>query len=255
MDSNALEIFQDCHQRGGKGLKLYNGHSYYYEIFGLPLDTLRMMPIYAYAERNHLPVLYHINLKKYGAELENILRKHPDLVVDIPHYMVSSIEIDKVKQILDKYPNLYTDISFGSPQFFAAGFRRISRNPEKYIDFFEEYPDRILFGTDMVLTETAKKDQEFMEKTLQCYKDILEKRHFTCEPVNRYYKEQADRQREAYENCEPKSGSFCQSKKEKMESYNRWYEETKVLNGLNLNSGILKKIYSENPERWLGANR
>lgn len=255
LNSNALEIFQDCHKRGGKGLKLYNGHSYYYEIFGLPLDTPSMMPVYAYAERNNLPVLYHINLKKYKNELENILQQHPDLVINVPHYMVSSIESDKVKQMLDKYTNLYTDISFGSPEFFAAGFRRISRNPQKYIDFFEEYPDRILFGTDMVLTDIEKKDQEFMEKTLQCYKDILEKRHFVCEPVYQYYKAQADRYKEIYEICKPKNGAYCKEKKEKMESYTSWYEETRILNGLHLNSDILKKIYQENPERWLRANQ
>ncbi len=254
MDSNALQLFQNCHERGGKGLKLYNGHSYYYDIFSLPLDTARMKPVYAYAERNHLPVLYHINIKKFGSELENILKEFPDLVVNVPHYMVSSIEIDEVKRLFDTYPNLYTDISFGSPQFFAAGFRRISRSIDKYREFFDEYPDRILFGTDMVITETDKKDEAFMEATIQCYRDLLEKKRFTCEPVNDYYKGIAETNQQIYKDCKPKAGDFCKTKLEKMKSYNRWYEETKVLNGLNLNSDILKKVYSENPERWLRAN-
>lgn len=253
-DSNALQILKDCHEKGGKGLKLYNGHSFFYESFNTKLDSVRMKPIYAYAERNKLPVLYHVNITNYGDELVNVLKEFPDLVVSIPHYMVSSIKIEKVMDLLDKFPNLYTDISFGHTPYFAAGFRRISLKPQKYINFFKAYPDRILFGTDMVLTELEKKDQLYMATVLECYKDLLEKKMFTCSFVNDYYKDGAEKNQEAYTNCEPKTGDFCKSKQEKMDSYTRWYNETKVLNGLNLSSDILKKVYSENAERWLGMN-
>ncbi len=255
VDSNALEIFKDCHERGGRGLKLYNGHSYYYEIFSTTLDSQLMKPIYAYAERNNLPVLYHVNITKYEKELENILEAFPNLTVSIPHFMVSSINLDKVKNLLDKYPNLYTDISFGNDPFFAAGFRRISKNPQKYIDFMTEYSDRILFGADMVITDIKRKDQEYMETTLKCYSNILEKKKFSCKPVNDFYKKEAEIKREMYEECEPKGGDSCNTKEQKMNSYTRWYKETKILNGLNLSPDILKKIYKENPERWLGANQ
>ncbi len=255
VDADALEIFKDCHERGGKGLKLYNGHSFYYEHFDTPLDSPRMKPIYAYAERNNLPVLHHVNINNYGDELENVLKEFPDLVMSIPHFMVSSRDLDKVRHILDTYPNTYTDISFGSTPYFAAGFRRISLDSDKYIEFFEKYHDRILFGTDMVLTEMEKKDQEYMETTLQCYKDILEKKSFKCAPVNDYYKGEAEKNNEAYENCKPKTGKFCKSKGEKLRSYTRWAMETNTINGLNLSSDILKKIYVENPERFLRANQ
>lgn len=250
-DSNALEILKDCHERGGKGLKLYNGHSFFYDSFNTKLDSTRMKPIYAYAERNKLPVLYHVNITNYGDELENVLKEFPDLVVSVPHFMVSSIKIEKVMDMLDKYPNLYTDISFGHTPYFAAGFRRISNDPQKYINFFKTYPDRVLFGTDMVLTEIEKKDQQYMETVLECYMDILEKDIFTCKPVNDYYKEEAEKNQEAYTNCEPKTGDFCDSKKEKMDSFTKWYNETKVLHGLNLSSDILKRVYQENAERFL----
>ncbi|MFH0838077.1 MAG: amidohydrolase family protein, partial [Patescibacteria group bacterium] len=144
LDSDALEYLQSCFKRGGKGLKLYNGHSYYYAIFGIPLDSPRMEPIYAFAERNKIPVLYHINITNYGKELERVLDAHPDMVVSVPHFMVSSIELDKVAALLDKYPNLYTDVSFGSPEFMAAGFRRISKDPGKYRNFINRFKDRIL---------------------------------------------------------------------------------------------------------------
>lgn len=254
LDDKAQEKFRDCHERGGKGLKLYNGHSLYYGIFGIPLDSEIMDPVYAYAEQERLPVLYHVNIANYGAELENILKKYPDLVVSIPHFMVSSIELQRVEHILDNYPNTYTDISFGYEPYFASGFRRMSKNIKKYKDFFEKYPDRILYGADMVLTEIEKKDQKYMEITLQCYKDILEKKAFRCEPVKDHYKNESEKNLKIYEDCNPKSGDFCKSKKEKMESFTRWYNEVKKLNGLNLNSGILKMIYEDNPKRFLNGN-
>jgi predicted TIM-barrel fold metal-dependent hydrolase len=255
IDTDALEYLKDCINRGGKGIKLYNGHSYYYDIFQIPLDSPGMMPIYAYAEENSIPVLYHVNIANYGDELENVLKKYPDLIVSVPHFMVSSTNLEKVARLFDLYPNLYTDVSFGSPQFFASGFIRISDNTKKYIEFINKYSDRILFGTDMVITETEYKDETFMEDTLMCYRNMLEKKNFTCAPVNDYYKGESEKNTEMYENCEPKDGAYCATKKEKMESFTRWYEETKKLNGLHLDSGLLQKIYKENALRFLSANK
>lgn len=255
MDTDALEYLKDCIKLGGKGLKLYNGHSYYYDIFNMPLNSASMMPIYAFAEENSLPVLYHVNIANYGNELENVLKKYPDLVVSVPHFMVSSTNLDKVGRLFDLYPNLYTDVSFGSPQFFAAGFRRISDNADKYIDFMNKYQDRILFGTDMVITETMGKDEKFMKDTLMCYRNMLEKKNFTCGPVNDYYKKESEKNIKLYEGCKPKEGAFCATRKEKMQSFTGWYEETKNLKGLDLNPEILQKIYIDNALKFLSANK
>jgi len=253
LDKDALDTLIDCHSRGGKGLKLYNGHSLYYGVFNMPLDSEIMDSIYDYAEKERLPVLYHVNLTQYGTELENVLKKHPNMVVSIPHFMVSSVNLSKVEHILDTYPNTYTDISFGYDPYFSAGFHRISVDIEKYKEFFSEYSDRILFGADMVLTDMEKKDQAYMETILECYKKILEKKSFKCAPVNDYYKKVSEKNREIFEKCNPKEDDFCKTSKQKTESFTRWYNETKKLNGLNLSSEILKKIYIENPERFLSG--
>jgi predicted TIM-barrel fold metal-dependent hydrolase len=250
-DEDALEYFRDCHQRGGKGLKLYNGHSFFYETFGTTLDSPRMMPIYAYAERNHLPVLFHVNAINYGDELRRVLDAFPDLVVNVPHFMVSSTNLSVVEDFLNTYPNLYIDVSFGHTPYMSAGLRRISRNTEGFRQFFESYQDRILFGTDMVLTDLEKKDQTYMEEVLNCYRNILERKTFSCGIVSDYYQENFEANLDAYERCKAPSGDFCQSKKEKADSFGRWYEETRVLNGLNLPNRILKKVYVENAENWL----
>lgn len=255
LDSDALQIFKSCHERGGQGLKLYNGHSYYYETFGIPLNSPRMKPIYAYAERNHLPILFHVNLTNYGDELEAVLKEFPDLTVSIPHFMVSSLDLDRVKTILNTYPNTYTDISFGHDPYFAAGLRRISLKIDDYKAFFSEYHNRILFGADMVLNDSKKKDTTYMTTWLKCYRHLLEKRSFTCDPVNDYYQGEADKNVTASENCRPAEGKFCKSKAEKARSYTRWANETERLNGLNLSNSELEDIYVNNPLRFLRGDQ
>jgi len=252
LDQDALAYLRNCVGRGGKGLKLYNGHSYFYPVFGMPLDAPAMLPIYGYAEKIRLPLLFHVNIMSYQKELENVLQKYPKLTVSVPHFMVSSLNLPRVERLFAKYPNLYTDISFGSPEFMAAGLRRISRRPQDYVDFIKHYPDRILFGADMVITTIENKDADFMEAVLKCYRDMLEKEHYTCAPVNDWYKKEMEKYKKQYEGCKKKpSGPYCTQRKMKVDDATKWYVETKSLNGLNLGSDILEKIYWENPNRFL----
>ncbi|MBN2306375.1 amidohydrolase family protein [Candidatus Peregrinibacteria bacterium] len=254
LESDALQYVKHCIERGGKGLKLYNGHSYYYDIFDIPLDSPRMAPIYAFAEKNKIPVLYHINITKYIDELERVLQNYPELVVSVPHYMVSSINLDQVAYLLDKYPNLYTDVSFGSLEYMAAGFRRISKNPKKYEDFINTYSSRILFGTDMVLSDSEAKNFAFMNNTIECYKSLLEKRNFECDLVASYYKDRLNENELCYSQCKPIEGEFCKSLKKKIDVNKKRYLEVIELNGLHLHPVVLEQIYKNNPLRFLNAN-
>lgn len=253
-DPSAAEYLADCVKKGGKALKLYNGHSYYHEVFGMALDSPRMMPIYSFAEKNRLPLLYHINIINFGTELENIMKAYPNLVISIPHFMVSSENLDRVTELLDKYPSMYTDISFGSPEFMAAGFRRISKEPGKYVEFFDEYQDRILFGTDMVLTDNASKDEAYMEEILTCYKDLLEKRRFSCGAVSSFYEQALMESKKSLENCEPKEGNYCLSLEKKVGVFQQRLDDVTGLNGLGLTDSILSKVYWQNAKRFLEAN-
>lgn len=255
LDSDALEYVQSCVERGGKGIKLYNGHSYYYSVFGLPLSSARMTSIYAFAEKNGVPLLFHINITKYGEQLEEILNEFPELVVSVPHFMVSSIGLDKVSALLNSYPNLYTDISFGSPEFMAAGFRRISKNPAKYANFVNEFQDRILFGADMVLSKAEQKDQIFMEETLHCYRNMLEERRYSCAPVSKYYNDELAKHQYRYDLCKPKEGDYCsKTLKAKVDTYQERADEVATLSGLGLSRSVLNKIYWQNARRFLDGD-
>jgi len=254
LDEDALEIFKDCVKRGGKGLKLYNGHSFYYGTFGIKLDDPVMLPIYAFAEEKSLPIMFHVNVSKFGADLRRVLSKYPDLRVAVPHFMISSVKLSRVTKLFDDYPNLYTDVSFGHTPFMAAGLRRLSKLSPKFRDFFEAYPDRILFGADLVLTAVDWKNEDYAKDTMNCYRDLLEKEKFRCKPVSDYYADQASLYASLNEGCLAKEGDFCKAKAKEAALHERRAAETKSLTGLGLPREVLQKIYHENPKRWLGLN-
>ncbi len=76
---------------------------------------------------------------------ENVLRKHPHLVVVNAHMLwlcYSDEQLDYLRYMLKTYPNLNVDLAT-VPNFLHAVGRDNLR------DFMIEYADRILFGTDM----------------------------------------------------------------------------------------------------------
>lgn len=78
--------------------------------------------------------------------LERVLQRHPDLVIVAAHgawLLCQDAQIDFLRYLLKTYPNLYVDLA-ATDQFYHLV------NQENLRDFFIEYSDRILFGTDIV---------------------------------------------------------------------------------------------------------
>lgn len=177
-DPEKLEKLKQCMKQGSKGLKLYSGHSVMF--YDYPLNATDMYPVYAYLEENHIPVIWHVNAGKpqLYAEFVQVLDDFPDLVISCPHFCLSSINLTRLAELMEKYPHLYTDISFGF--FVEDGLKRISTDPQKYKDFFTRYASRTMFGTDMVITENSKKTEDWMYNLTMCYRDVLEKERYNC---------------------------------------------------------------------------
>jgi predicted TIM-barrel fold metal-dependent hydrolase len=60
--------------------------------------------------------------------------------INFPHFGIGR---KAFRQILDRYPNVYTDIAYMLPH--------IQNNPTSYSDFINYYPDRVCFGTDALI--------------------------------------------------------------------------------------------------------
>lgn len=181
LDPEKLKKIQRLVARGAVGVKLYLGHGFVnpltkgYFFHSMALDDPRMLPFYAWCEENFVPLMIHVNPYKPGfaEEFISMLTRFPNLKVIAPHFILSSIRDSRLQEFLDTFPNLYSDISFGSEPNLIAGLKRISRNPEKFRKLFEKYPDRFMFGTDLVITSKKTKTAAWMETRMRAYLSML----------------------------------------------------------------------------------
>jgi len=122
------------------------------------------------------------------------------------------------QELLDTYPNMYTDTSFGTRGILVHGLEVVSRHTDVFRAFCEKYSDRILFGTDMVVTGNKEKTSEWIEAVIRACRDVLEKDtyHFFMAATGAPYA---------------------------LESAHNTYGE---LRGLALSDEILRKIYETN---------
>ncbi len=73
--------------------------------------------------------------------LENVLRKHPRAIFVACHFINLIQDLNRLGQMLDRYPNLYTDIS--------GRFSEMGTIPRFSKQFCEKYAGRICYGTDL----------------------------------------------------------------------------------------------------------
>lgn len=232
-DPEKLEKFQDLLYRGAIGLNLWTGHNgslnisgehtSWHEYFG-PLNCSNMDPIYQLCEKERIPIVWSLNLavKSIRDELEQVLKKYPNLIIDAPHMgiCVRSYNRPYLEYFFETYPNLYTDISFGSPPYLKYNFELISNNVPYYRDFFIKYQDRIMYGTDLVLNYNTRKSIEWMVNTTEAYKNLISKDYY-CVNIHNLTGE--------------------------------GWTWTKLLNGLNLGQDIVDKIYYYNTMKFLNG--
>lgn len=179
---DSLARLQDWVARGADGLKLFLGHG---ESHGkgpfhvMALDDPRMDPIYAWAEEVQLPIVYHVNLIKYWDELLRVMEKYPYLRVNIAHFGLhknTSTRLARLAFLLERYPNLYTDMSFGYYTFHSEGFEALAKWRSRSKDYVTKYRDKLLFASDMVLEPS--KDEAYIYDTLRSYMQLLESKTF-----------------------------------------------------------------------------
>jgi len=77
--------------------------------------------------------------------LERAVAKHPKTIFIACHVMNLDYDLGRLGQILERNPNLYTDIS--------ARFGELSPVPRSVAQFMQKYQDRVLYGTDLGYNE------------------------------------------------------------------------------------------------------
>ena len=203
------------------------GNTTLYDWLG-KLNGTDMDPVYEYCQENRIPIIWSNNLgvKEVREKLWPILERFPDMIIKIPHFGICFREYNLpiIESYLDNYTGLYTCFSWGHQDFVMEKFENISNGnrTEDILNFFYKYQDRILFGTDIVPTDNARKTIEWMRQHTQVYIDMLEKEKFKVEIYN----------------FTPTGVDFVDE-----------------LNGLNLPESILEKIYFKNTIKFLNGKR
>jgi predicted TIM-barrel fold metal-dependent hydrolase len=178
VDEDLLGMLQRYVQQGADGLKLYIGHGASHgkgPFHVMTLDDPKLEPLWAWAEENQLPILLHVNLILYYDELVRVLERHPYLRVVVPHlglHKNTKARLDRLAWLLERYPNLYTDVSFGWHEFHDDGFRALARWRTRSKQYFDKHADKILYASDMVLEAT--KDEKYIDEVLRSYFQLLE---------------------------------------------------------------------------------
>jgi len=151
---------------------------------GVDFDDKRSMVIYAACAELKLPLLFHIdnerNLDKPGLPgLEHALKENPgcnfighgpgwwaSISGDVTQASLGGYPKTKVAPggaidaLMDKYPNLYGDLSAGS------GAGAISRDLDFGREFLIRRQDRIMFGTDFLAPKQGVPQFELFEQRL-----------------------------------------------------------------------------------------
>lgn len=141
--------------------------------WGGPIDDSRNLELFSACAELKLPILFHLdghrNLDKPGLPgLEKVLKEVPEGVfiahaqgwwasisgdvklVDFNRYPRTPVAPGgAIDRLMEKYPNLYGDLSAGS------GANAIQRDLEFGREFILRRADRLLFGTDYLANEQA----------------------------------------------------------------------------------------------------
>ncbi len=137
----------------------------FYATARLRLDDARLEPVFARMEELGLGALVHVSdpdiwfervytdRSLYGTkeeqypQLEAVLARHRGVRIIAAHMGGDPEHLDHLQALLDRHPNLYLDTS--ATKWMV---RELGRQREAARDFIVRNADRILFGTDQVVT-------------------------------------------------------------------------------------------------------
>lgn len=148
---------------------------------GMPINIHVSDPIWAYEPMDNTNdglmngYTWRIDDKQPGIlghnglieSLERACQKHRKTVFIACHLANLEYDLTRLGQILDRHPNLYSDIS--------ARFAETAPIPRFFTQFLRKYPDRVLYGTDMPYTQRMfsttfrileSNDEHFYERDL-----------------------------------------------------------------------------------------
>lgn len=205
---SAVKELERCFKKGAKGVGELGdkgaGELYSKPVpgYGMHIDDTRMKPLLQKCAELHMPINIHIaepywmylpadstndglmnsatwkvnvkpgmlNHAELIKSLENAVRDNPKTLFIACHFANCGYDLSIVGRLLDKYSNLYLDIS--------ARYAETATIPRYMEKFYSQYQDRLLYGTDMGMDKSMYKitfrvletlDEHFYESELFGY--------------------------------------------------------------------------------------
>ena len=179
-EKRAVAELERCYRKGAKGVgelgdkglgELYSNPT---PGYGIHIDDSRMKPLLEKCAELKMPINIHVaedewmylpadstndglmNAAKWKVDmtkqgilnhdqlvgtLENAVKNNPKTTFIACHLANCCADLGMLAKLLDRYPNLYADIS--------ARYGELAPIPRFVKAFIEKYQDRILYGTDM----------------------------------------------------------------------------------------------------------
>ncbi len=162
------EQVRELREIGCDGIKVWSGKPSFQKLTGLTIDGPEFSELYSTAAEVDMPVLLHAadplefwehdyaengewkDFEAYLAQAETAVAEHPDTTFIFPHLLFLAQDLQRLRGLLDDYPNMCLDISPG-----MYYFSHLSAQGNAAVDFFDEYAGRIMFGTDIILFPTS----------------------------------------------------------------------------------------------------
>ena len=181
--------------KGAAGIKLYVGHGACNAFSGEPIfhacriDDDCMLPVYETCAELGLPICLHVNcgIAGYWSELLRVLDRFRDLKFVIPHFALSTRVPDRLRFLLERFPNVLTDTSFGQDEFLLAGSIRVGQS-RKLRELVRAHSERFLFGTDLVPTDAAHKTPQWMADRVAHYRSMLTAERYWSKAFQRAFR-------------------------------------------------------------------
>ncbi len=85
------------------------------------------------------------------AEIDEVLARYPKLKIIFAHFYFLSANLARARRFFDEHPTVHFDLAPGIEMLY-----NLSRDPDASRKFFIEHADRIVFGTDLFSSLTAK---------------------------------------------------------------------------------------------------
>ena len=166
-----------------------------YPVMGFTPDDKRLYPIYEFCVENNIPITahcqnggipglkeyYHLADPKYWAA---VLEDLPMLTLNLAHNdRTRSAWQEKIAQLIETYPNIYTDISYNLEMWFMP--RRYFKHIKQMLAT-PKIQDRLLYGTDWYMGRCFWTERSYLKWFLEYSRKIYWCRvEFTDQEIRR----------------------------------------------------------------------